>query len=270
MLHLQYMPLREAEAIILRSYALKESDKIVSFFTREFGKCRGVSRGARRPKSRFGASLEPLTHVRVRWFERENRDLGSIDECEVLGSMVDAAGADYATAVGLSVIVEVAEKMLPDHEPNDAVFRLTLLVLDRIRSGDPIWLPLSYELFWMVRLGGFLPDLLRCAQCGQPIDLEAEAVFQPVLAGLRCRACRPVGGEALTSHSRKLALILARRRLSELEPEAHAWARGAPDLRRFLVQQIESHVEARLQSWPMLAPLEGEQPANAPTASTDA
>lgn len=261
------MPLHQAEAIILRTYALKESDKIVSFFTREFGKCRGVSRGARRPKSKFGASLEPLTHVRIRWFEKENRDLGSIDECEVVTSMMDAAGADYATSVGLSVIVEVAEKMLPDREPNDAIFRLTLLVLEEIRRGAAVWLPFSYDLFWMVRLGGFLPDLVRCAQCGQEVSVEAEVVFQPVLSGLRCRTCRPVGGQPLSPIARKLAMMMARRRLNEMEPEATEWARQAPDLRRFLVQQIEAHVETRLQSWPMLAPLEGELPEGIPATS---
>ena len=181
---------------------------------------------------------------------------------------LDVAGTDYATSIGLSVIVEVAEKMLPDHEVNDAVFRLLVLVLEQIRGGAPIWLPLSYDLFWMVRLGGFLPDLVRCGQCGNGLDLEAEAVFQPILEGLRCRSCRPSGGDVLTSAARKLALILARRRLTELEPAAHEWALQAPDLRRFLVQQIEAHVETRLQSWPLLAPLEGELPVRIPAAST--
>ena len=127
------MPARETEAVILRTYPLKEADKIVSFFSRSYGKTRGVAARARRLKSRFGTGLEPLSHVRLWFFERESRELVSIDAVELVQSYFDAQ-RDYAGAVACGYLAEVCEQLLPDREPNDALFRLLLLVLERIRG----------------------------------------------------------------------------------------------------------------------------------------
>ncbi len=75
------MPARVSESILLRTYPLREADLIVSFLTRDQGKLRGVARAARRPKSRFGAGLERLSHVRMFYFQRENRELVTLDSC---------------------------------------------------------------------------------------------------------------------------------------------------------------------------------------------
>ena len=80
------MPLLESDAIILKTYPLGEADRIVAFFSREHGKVRGVANGARKMKNRFGASLEPLTHARIQFFEKENRDLVRIQSAEILDS----------------------------------------------------------------------------------------------------------------------------------------------------------------------------------------
>ena len=80
------MPLLESDAIILKTYPLGEADRIVAFFSREHGKVRGVANGARKMKNRFGASLEPLTHSRIQFFEKENRDLVRIQSAEILDS----------------------------------------------------------------------------------------------------------------------------------------------------------------------------------------
>ena len=225
------MPLRTGEAYILRTYALKESDKIVSFFTREWGKCRGVARGARRPKSRFGASLEPLSRVQVQFFERENRELVALDHCELLDSMwagVASEGSDLLQSVSVSVMVEVAERMLPDREINDAAYRLLGAVVPAMPPGGSPWLPLTYYLYWMVRLGGFLPPWSRGAS-GPELGPEALA-----LAGALQR--RPVSGLADCA-------------------DAAAAAEGR-ELRRVLRWCIEDHLEAGLRSWSLLASLE--------------
>ena len=100
------MPVRETEAIILRTYPLREADKIVSFFSREGGRIRGVARNARRSVKRFGASLERLSHVRVRYFEQEARDLVRLESCELLQSFFETQ-SDYAAGVAFSYIAEV-------------------------------------------------------------------------------------------------------------------------------------------------------------------
>lgn len=220
------MPLRAANAFVLRTYPLKESDKIVSFFTREYGKCRGVARGARRPKSKFGATLETLTQVRVQFFEREGHDLANLDHCELVASMLGAS-VDLAASTGIALMAEVADRMLPEREVNDAVFRLLELVLGEMRRAPAagVWSPLTYYLVWMVRLGGFLPNFTVWNREPATLNLVQAMIKNPLPA---------------------------------LPAETMAQAAGVPgrELRRWLKDCLQDHIEAGLKSWPLVAELE--------------
>src|SRR5580693_754845 len=120
------MPVRESKAIILRSFPLGEGDRLVSFLSRSEGRLRGVASGARRPKSRFSSSLEPLSYVRIWFYERETRDLVRISQCELIESFWDSQ-RDYVAGLILSLASEVTEIILGEHEAADANFRLLLL-----------------------------------------------------------------------------------------------------------------------------------------------
>src|SRR6266849_4145018 len=168
------MPLRESEAIVLRTYPLGEGDRIVSFLDRGAGRLRGVARGARHPKSRFGSTLEPLSHIRIWFFERETRELVRINQCELIESFLEVQ-RDYTAGLGLAAISEITEAVLPEREPADAAFRLVLLVARTIRREGRIALPLAYFNLWTVRLGGWLPQLDCCTRCGR--EIGAEGVF---------------------------------------------------------------------------------------------
>ena len=135
------MALRESEAIVLRSYPLREADLLVTFFTRAEGKVRGVARSAKKSKRRFGGALEPLTYVRAFYDVRERQELARLDSCEVLESPM-ASEVTYARAVALGHIAELLDELLPDYEANDAIFRLTLSVL-HVMTGSAIWMPVT-------------------------------------------------------------------------------------------------------------------------------
>src|SRR6266850_1452801 len=92
------MGLHQSDSIILKTYPLGEADRIVSFFSRDHGKLRGVANGARKMKNRFGASLEPLAHSRIQFFEKENRDLVRIQSTDLLDSPMKLF-EDYDRAV---------------------------------------------------------------------------------------------------------------------------------------------------------------------------
>lgn len=238
------MPRRETEAIILRTYPLKEADKIVSFFSRAWGKMRGVAAGARKLKSRFGAALEPLSHVRLWYFERETRELVSIDSAELIRSYFDIQ-SDYATGLACAYISEVCEQTLPEREPNEHLFRLVVLALEHLRQTGRIWPALTYFDLWAVRLVGLLPSLERCVTCGSALTPDAEAYFQLHPGGLACARCRPDGTWELSAESRQMAREMLRASLPHLAPRA--WSREtAADLRRFLGQRIEAHIERKL------------------------
>src|SRR5579863_2038184 len=141
------MPLRETEAIVLRTYRLGEADKIVSLFSRQFGRLRAVASGAQRPKSRYGGVLEPLTYIRLWLFERENRDLLRINSAELLESFFAMQG-DYTVHIAAQYIAEATERILPERETNERAFRLLVAALRGLKAGGSIEKPLSYFNYW--------------------------------------------------------------------------------------------------------------------------
>src|SRR5258708_20733843 len=130
------MPARVSEALVLRTYPLKEADLIVSFLTRDCGKLRGVAKRARRPKGGFGASLERLAHGKMFYFQRETRELVTLDACELIHSHFGLHGG-FTVSVALDFIAEVSEQFLPPAEVNERFFRLLLAVLGPPRPRRP-------------------------------------------------------------------------------------------------------------------------------------
>ena len=160
------MPARISEAIVLRTYPLKEADLIVSFLTRDQGKLRGVAKRARKPKNGFGASLERLSHGKMFYFQRETRDLVNLDACELIHSHFGLHG-DFTVSVALDFISEVSEQFLPAAEVNEKFFRLLLTALEHLReSARNVWRVVTYFSLWVVRLAGLLPALDVCMSCG--------------------------------------------------------------------------------------------------------
>jgi DNA repair protein RecO (recombination protein O) len=242
------MALKESEAIVLRSYPLHEADLLVTFFTRAEGKVKGVAKSAMRSRKRFGGALEPLTAVRVYYDDREGKELARIDSCDVIESPL-ANAVDYPRAVALGHIAELLDELLPDRESNDAIFRLTWAVLSNLRAGA-IWMPLTYFELWMVRLVGFLPDLTECVVCGA--GLNGDRAFYHALAdGLMCADDRRLASSELSAESRKIAAEMFRTPIEKFVGDPWPKQRGA-DLRKFLIQIVERHIEKKLMTATMM------------------
>ena len=182
------MPLHQSDSIILKTYPLGEADRIVAFFSRDHGKIRGVANGARRMKNRFGASLEPLAHSRIQFFERENRDLVRIQSADLLDSPMKLF-QDYDRAVCAGRLVELVDRFLPEHEPQDAVFRLVRMTVRALGQGSLIEFTACYFEVWMLRLAGVFPDLFACSACSKKLGTEEERFLAPGLQAVICGAC---------------------------------------------------------------------------------
>jgi len=152
------MPARMSESFILQTYPFREADLVVSFFTRDQGKLRGVARRARRPKSSFGSGLERLSHATVSYYQKENRELVSLNSCDLLQSQF-ALASNYEASIALDYLAEVTEQLLPPNETNERHFRLLIAVLESLRSGGNVWTAVTYFSLWAVRLAGLLPEL---------------------------------------------------------------------------------------------------------------
>ena len=208
------MAARVSETFVLRTYPFREADLIVSFFTRDQGKLRGVARRARRPKSPFGSGLERLSHVRMAYFDRENAELASLSGCELIESQFGLQ-SDYSRGIALDYFTEVAEQLLPPHEPNERFFRLLAAVLEHLRREGDVWCAVLYYSLWAVRLSGVFPEL-RVSR--ESADIAGEMFKTP---------------------------------LQSLAPRD--WTKGtASDLRRLLVRTMERHVERKFLTVPLL------------------
>src|SRR5688500_1563646 len=144
------MPLYTAEALVLRTYKLAEADRIVVFLTRDRGKKRGVAPHARRPRSRFTGALEPLTEVRVAYFESERRELVNLNYAETVRSPLAAA-----TPACLSYshsFAELIDACAADADADDRLSRLGCSVLDALATGAPVEALARYFECWLLRL----------------------------------------------------------------------------------------------------------------------
>jgi DNA repair protein RecO (recombination protein O) len=232
------------EAIVLRTWPVHEADQIVSLFTRDYGKIKGVAKSAARSRRRFGGALEPMTHVRASYAEKPKQELVRLDNFDIVASPLSQP-VDYPRAAALAFYSEVLEEMLPDHDPQDAVFRLLVAVLAHTRTGS-IWMPVTYFALWTTRLMGWLPDLTTCVHCGAPLAGHP-AYYHPQSDGLFCAEHRRGGSSTLSPDSLALAARIFRSPVPALAAEE--WPRNrAADLRRFGIQALERHIDRRLTS----------------------
>ncbi len=209
------MPAQVSETYVLRTYPFRESDLIVSFFTRDQGKLRGVAYRARKPKSNFGSGLERLSLVRLSYSQKETRELVSLNGCDLLQSQFDLL-SDFEASIALDYVAEISDHLLPPHEPNERYFRLLATILDYMHERAPgaIWTAVSYFSLWATRLSGFLPDLSDLPIC---------------------------------TDSREMAAAMLRSHIADLP--ARIWNKDtALDLRRFLIRLMEEHVERRFHT----------------------
>jgi DNA repair protein RecO (recombination protein O) len=242
------MALKQSEAIVLRTYPLREADLLVTLFTRAEGKVKGVARSAKKSRKRFGGALEPLTCVRLYYEDRERQELARLDSCEILDSPLSDE-MDYARVVALEHVAELLDELLPEREASDTIFRLTASVLRQLRSGS-IWMPLTYFQLWLVRLVGFLPELTTCGNCGQSLN-GGKAFYHALADGLMCVQHKRLASSELTQESRTAALRMFRTPLEALAGEPWTLKQGA-DLRRYLVQILERHIDKKLVTAAML------------------
>ncbi|MGC2186461.1 MAG: DNA repair protein RecO [Terriglobales bacterium] len=242
------MTLKESEAIVLRTYPLREADLLVTLFTRAEGKVRGVARSAKKSKRRFGGALEPLTYVRAFYEDRERQELARLDSCEVLESPL-ATEVTYPRAVALAHVAELLDELLPDREANDAAFRLALSVLAGLRGPD-VWMPVTYFELWMTRLMGYLPDLGECMVCGRTLN-GSRAFFHALTDGLMCSEDKRLASSEISAESRALAARMFRAPVEGFAGTPWSQKQGS-DLRKFLIQTLQRHIEKKLVTAGML------------------
>jgi len=192
------------EAVVLRTQKLGEADRIVTLLTRRTGRVRAVAKGVRRTSSRFGARLEPFSHVDLQLYA--GRSLDIVTQVESIDSLGGRIAADYAAYTAGTAMLETAER-LTDEEREPAVQQYLLLVGGLRTLGSAAHEPglvLDAFLLRSLAVAGWAPSLTSCARCGAPGPHRAFAVGG---GGVACTSCRPVG--AATPAAATLTLLSA-------------------------------------------------------------
>ena len=207
------MSIHRTHAIVLRTRKVRESSKIVVFFTNKCGKISAIAKGAFRPKSKFGSSLELFTRSSIIFYKKENRELHTLSHSETLeayqGIKDDVFKLAYASVAG-----EMVERLLPTEEPNEALFGLLASVLAEISLAERSQLEVilsSYELKTLY-LVGYGPQLAECVRCGKAV--EEDAWFGLLSGGILCSDCRNKDLNALSISADALNLLRDCRRES--------------------------------------------------------
>lgn len=202
------MAIIESESLILKSYTLAEADKIVVFLTQEHGLIKGVAKGAKRLKSRFGGSLEPLSIVDVTFFQKEERELVSISNIEIRKSYFsEAVKPEFLQK--FAYLSELLIEFAPPNEPNERLYRMARVCLETasIQSNNLESIVLYFEL-WLLRLAGFLPNWKNCDACQRELSVN-ETVNLQINFHVLCSNCQKHKSTVPVSPSERQLFLIA-------------------------------------------------------------
>lgn len=231
------MSLYRDEGVVLRTWKLGEADRIVVLMTRGHGKVRAVAKGVRKTRSRFGARLEPTSHVALQLYE--GRQLDTVTQAESLGTLAPLR-QDLDRLTGAVSMLEAVDQLAMERESNPRLYKMLVGALGTLATDDA---PLVVPAFFLkaLDLEGFRPVVEACVECGAEDDLVA---FDPGAGGLLCRQHRrgvPVSPEALAL----LQDVLGGRLNVALAASAGP---ATVEVGRLATAVMEHHLERRLRS----------------------
>ena len=193
------MAIFETEALVLRTYNLAEADKIVVCLSRSAGLIRGVAKGCRKLRNRFGASLEPFTLINLTYYEKENKELVSFSQTEILKSRFNLSG-NTSILTGFSYMGDLLIDFSPPHQANDNLYRMALACFEAAaETPSDLEAVLRYFEVWLLKIEGFLPDLRACANCHRAFSGE-ETIYLGHDLSLRCLQCSNGRGATVSRH----------------------------------------------------------------------
>ncbi|HEX8284282.1 MAG TPA: DNA repair protein RecO [Pyrinomonadaceae bacterium] len=242
------MGIVETQAIVLQTYKLADADKIVLCMTEKAGLVRGVAKGARRLKSKFGASLEPFTLIHLTFFEKETRELVTIRGAEIVKSYFDAVGNAQAFE-GLVYLLElVREFALPNHS-DERLFKMLRACVDFLAQNPSEASAVSaYTELWTLKIAGFLPDLKSCGVCGIRLDDSYNGRrFISHEGVLWCDACAKAGAQSLSVEAYTL---LSTTRRSGPDEWARNYSGAGEESRRLISETARRLVRRALEREP--------------------
>jgi len=232
------MPLVKTQAITLKSRKWGEADRIVTFYTKHVGKIRAVARGARRPKSRMGAALEPLTLCDLNLFEKSGDTLYRVSQVDLIEPFLRFR-EDLTMMAAAARMVNVVGAVTPDGDPDPDLFdTLEGALRSLIASDDPALTALLFQIR-LLGLTGFRPQTDHCAACGKTKVIH-EPQFSPASGGLVCVTC--AAGQRVRCLPLSRGSLAFLQQALRLAPTMVTRLKAAGQVRGEVEEAIESYV----------------------------
>lgn len=235
------MPPITSDALVLRTYKLGESSKVVVLLTRDRGKVRAVAKGARGARPRYQSALEPLSEVRISLHGRQGAELYRLGQCELVRSAFRAGERGLDAALALGYFAELLDAFAQEGEAEDTVYRLALAVVGAAGGGTSVVMLARYLEAWLLRLAGIYPPLDRCASCDAALP-GGDLAYHRTAHGFVCGNCGPASGPVLEQKDAAFLREVFRRSPVEVA----AIPPGV--LESFHRELIEAHLERDLRS----------------------
>lgn len=248
-------PTQSSEAIVLRTRAYGESDKIVTFLSLDFGKLTGIAKGAKNSRRRFANCLDPLTRVRVHFRTRLNASLVFMENCDLLAAptaLVEPKRLAYA-----GYLSELVDQLTGEAHPVPEVFCLLRDALAALDSGPATAAFLRSFEIQLLHHAGYDPALAACAGCDRPMEAGARAYFDPMQGRFLCQTCGGTVTGTLELAARTLLTLESLKRLSLQEArQQRLGATVAGEAARILAYLVEPHLPRPLRSLKLIAALD--------------
>jgi len=242
------MSSEKATAIVLRVVEFSETSSVVTLFTREFGKVRGLAKGARRPKGPFESALDLLSLIRVVFLRKSSDSLDLLTEAK-LERRFRPAGGSLSNLYAAYYVAELLNELIDDYDAHEGLFDAAEATLLALASGESVADALVQFEIVALREVGHLPTLEACANCGGDLDPSGRVSFSQLAGGALCKNCR-AGQRQVISLSSPVYHALARLSSGE-QPTAPLEANTYGELRSVL-NHYWTHLLGRppkLQRW---------------------
>lgn len=236
------MAILQTEAIVMKGWKLGETSKILSLYTKDYGKIKVVAKGARSLKSKFKGCLEPLTHLHICYYDKRTRELQLLSHADLINSHSHIIGHVKKTTLALAVI-ELLNRAVEGEENNPQIFELLVSVINSIDNGQGfleafVWFFESH----FIELMGYKPTWDQCLICRKSLGAEG-GYFQPQSGGLCCNGCgSEKGGLVIGGETLEILYWLQRESVEHIDQIRPTVAQKA-EIRRMFDLYFKTHIE---------------------------
>lgn len=249
------MPQHTTQAVILRTADFSESDRMVSLYTKDFGRLSGIAKGAKRSLKRFGSALEPFTLNEVTFFMRENQNLVRLERCRIVRAFPEIAHNVRKVTLG-SYLLELVLGLTPEREAHPEVYRLLVYYIDLLSEASFRESMVHLFELRLFALLGYEPQFMHCVACSTPFDIETTYHFSIQRGGIICPDCEPPLHNMLPLSNGTIRLFQQARSLSLLKLSRLCFSRDSRDeTHRLFSRFLEYHMGRRPRSLEVLEQL---------------